>query len=66
MAAPALVAKDFKPEVAPDWCPGCGDYSILTSVQKVVAEMEIPRENLVFPEKLWKGVPKSTPGSISG
>ena len=25
-----------------------------------------PRENLVFTEKLWKGVPKSTPGSILG
>ena len=32
MATPALVAKDFKPEVAPDWCPGCGDFGVLTGL----------------------------------
>ena len=30
------------------------------------ADAHPPRENLVFTEKLWKGVPKSTPGSILG
>ena len=30
------------------------------------ADAHPPRENLVFSEKLWKGVPKSTPGSILG
>ncbi len=30
------------------WCPGCGDYSILKQVQTVLAEEEIPREDIVF------------------
>ena len=30
------------------WCPGCGDYSILKQVQTVLAEENIPRENIVF------------------
>jgi 2-oxoglutarate ferredoxin oxidoreductase subunit beta len=30
------------------WCPGCGDYAILASVQKIMPELEIPRENIVF------------------
>ena len=30
------------------WCPGCGDYSILAQVQKVMPELGVPRENIVF------------------
>ncbi len=30
------------------WCPGCGDYAILASVQKVLPELGIERENTVF------------------
>lgn len=30
------------------WCPGCGDYSILKQVQSVLAEENIPREQIVF------------------
>jgi 2-oxoglutarate ferredoxin oxidoreductase subunit beta len=34
-----LTAKDYKGKVDPDWCPGCGDFSVLSSLQKVCAEM---------------------------
>jgi 2-oxoglutarate ferredoxin oxidoreductase subunit beta len=37
--APALKAKDFKGRVDPDWCPGCGDFGLLNSVQKALAEL---------------------------
>ena len=30
------------------WCPGCGDYAILASMQKVLPELGIKRENMVF------------------
>ena len=30
------------------WCPGCGDYSILAQVQKVMPTLGIPRENIVI------------------
>jgi 2-oxoglutarate ferredoxin oxidoreductase subunit beta len=30
------------------WCPGCGDYSILKQVQSVLAEENIPKEDIVF------------------
>ena len=30
------------------WCPGCGDYAILAQMKKTMAELDIPRENLVF------------------
>ncbi len=34
-------AKDYKSENAIRWCPGCGDYAILTSLQKGMAELNI-------------------------
>lgn len=47
--APApLTRKDFASPVAIRWCPGCGDYSILTAVQGVLPTLGIPKENFVF------------------
>jgi len=44
----ALTAKDFKTDQEVRWCPGCGDYAILASVQTVMPELGIPREKIVF------------------
>ncbi|MGD7651979.1 MAG: 2-oxoacid:ferredoxin oxidoreductase subunit beta [Verrucomicrobiales bacterium] len=47
-AAPKLSRKDF---VAPNdvrWCPGCGDYAILNSLQRTLPELGIPREDFVI------------------
>ena len=43
-----LTRKDFVTDQEVRWCPGCGDYSILAQTQKVMPEMGIPRENIVF------------------
>ena len=34
-----LKAKDFKSDQEVRWCPGCGDYSILNSVQGAFAKL---------------------------
>ncbi len=47
-AVAALSKKDFASDQDVRWCPGCGDYSILANVQKVMPELGIPRENFVF------------------
>lgn len=44
----ALTAKDFSTDQEVRWCPGCGDYSILAQVQKVMPGLGIPRENIVI------------------
>ena len=44
----ALTSKDFASDQEVRWCPGCGDYSILAQVQKVMPTLGIPRENIVF------------------
>ena len=41
-----LKPKDYKGKVDPDWCPGCGDFGVLTSLQKVAAEMQIQPHDL--------------------
>jgi 2-oxoglutarate ferredoxin oxidoreductase subunit beta len=43
-----LTAKDFQTDQEVRWCPGCGDYSILAQVQKVMPTLGIPRENIVI------------------
>ena len=43
-----LTKADFDSGQEVRWCPGCGDYAILASVQKVMPELNIPKENIVF------------------
>ena len=47
IAAPLLTAKDFATDQEVRWCPGCGDYSILAQVQKVMPTIGVPKENIV-------------------
>ncbi len=44
----SLSKSDFVAGQSVRWCPGCGDYSILANVQKVMPELNIPKENIVF------------------
>ncbi len=46
--APKLTRKDFATDQDVRWCPGCGDYSILANVQRVMPELGVPRENIVW------------------
>jgi 2-oxoglutarate ferredoxin oxidoreductase subunit beta len=43
-----LTKADFSSDQEVRWCPGCGDYAILNNVQKVMPELGIPREKIVF------------------
>jgi 2-oxoglutarate ferredoxin oxidoreductase subunit beta len=38
--------KDFRNDVKPNWCPGCGDYSVQASIQRAVANVGLEPENL--------------------
>ena len=35
-------AKDFKSDQYVRWCPGCGDYAVLNTLQKVMADLGVP------------------------
>ncbi len=46
--AVALTKKDFSSDQEVRWCPGCGDYSVLTAVQLLMPELGVRPENTVF------------------
>ena len=45
---PPTTRKDWSSDQEVRWCPGCGDYSILTAVQMLMPELGVRRENTVF------------------
>ena len=47
-AVPELSRKDFVTPNDVRWCPGCGDYAILNSLQRTLPELGIKREDFVI------------------
>ncbi|CAA9227426.1 MAG: 2-oxoglutarate/2-oxoacid ferredoxin oxidoreductase, beta subunit [uncultured Acidimicrobiales bacterium] len=45
---PLTTKKDWASDQEVRWCPGCGDYSILTAVQMLMPELGLRREKTVF------------------
>lgn len=43
-----LTRKDFATDQDVRWCPGCGDYAILATVQRLMPDLGVPREDIVF------------------
>ena len=48
MTASTYTRADFQTDQEVRWCPGCGDYTILASVQGFLASLGRPREEFVF------------------
>ena len=46
--APPLTKADFSSDQETRWCPGCGDYAVLASVQSFMPELGIPPDRIVF------------------
>ena len=38
--------KDFRNNVKPNWCPGCGDFSVQAAIQRAAANVGLQPENL--------------------
>ena len=45
---PLLTKKDYESDQAVRWCPGCGDYAILSQTQKTVPSFGRKKEDIVF------------------
>ena len=43
-----LTKKDFTSDQEPRWCPGCGDYAVLSTVQAFLPELEVPPHKMVW------------------
>ena len=44
----ALKMKDFKTDVFADWCPGCGDFGIMTALQMALPELNLQPHQVVM------------------
>jgi 2-oxoglutarate ferredoxin oxidoreductase subunit beta len=46
---PPLTVKEFKGKVDPDWCPGCGDFGVLTAIKQALVDLGLrPNEVMVI------------------
>ncbi len=45
---PVLTSQDFASDQDVRWCPGCGDYSILAQMKKIMPSLGVPPEKIVF------------------
>jgi len=62
-AHPPLTVKDFKGKIDPDWCPGCGDFGILTALKQALVELSLrPHEVMVIS---GIGCSSNLPGYVS-
>jgi len=45
---PTYTPKDFTTDQDVRWCPGCGDYAVLTAVRKALPNLDTRKEDYVF------------------
>ena len=43
---PTVKAKDYKSEIKPIWCPGCGHFAVLSAITKALAHLKLPKEDV--------------------
>jgi len=43
-----LVAKDYKSDLKPIWCPGCGDYGVVQAIYRALAAIGRPPHEIAF------------------
>ena len=48
VSLPTYTPKDFATDQDVRWCPGCGDYAVLTAMRKTVANLGVKKEDIVF------------------
>src|SRR5215467_3952109 len=58
-----LTLNDFKGKIDPDWCPGCGDFGVLSSLEKALFELQISPYDVVTISGI--GCSSNLPGYIN-
>ncbi len=63
-AAPGILDKDtYKGKIHPDWCPGCGDFSVLAALQAALFELGLKPHQVVVVSGI--GCSSNLPGFIN-
>ena len=45
---PTFTTKDFRSTLKPIWCPGCGDYGVVTAIYRALAAIQRPPHEIAF------------------
>ena len=48
LQAPTYAPKDFKSDLKPIWCPGCGDFGVLQAIYRALAAIGRPAHEIAF------------------
>ncbi len=40
--------KDFRSDIKPVWCPGCGDFGVLNALYQALAKLKLPHEDVAI------------------
>src|SRR3989304_5633374 len=43
----SLTIKDYKSSTKPVWCPGCGDFGVLSAAHKALAQLQLAKKDVV-------------------
>src|SRR5258706_4295530 len=62
-SAAKLVKESYKAKIDPDWCPGCGDYSVLSALQTALFELGLKPHQVVVISGI--GCSSNLPGFIN-
>ena len=58
-----LTIKDFKGKADPDWCPGCGDFGVLTALKQALLELNLHPHKVMTISGI--GCSSNLPGYVS-
>ncbi|MBI2361274.1 MAG: 2-oxoacid:ferredoxin oxidoreductase subunit beta [Deltaproteobacteria bacterium] len=58
-----LTVKDFKGQVDPDWCPGCGDFGVLSALKQAIVELGLQPHEVMTVSGI--GCSSNLPGYIN-
>jgi 2-oxoglutarate/2-oxoacid ferredoxin oxidoreductase subunit beta len=62
-AGPRVTVKDFKGKADPDWCPGCGDFGVLTALKQALVELNLQPHQVMTISGI--GCSSNLPGYLS-
>ncbi len=55
--------KDYKSDLKPVWCPGCGDFGVLNAIYQALANLKLAPENVIIASGI--GCSSRLPGYVS-
>ena len=61
--SPRVTVKDFKGKADPDWCPGCGDFGVLTALKQALVELNLHPHKVMTISGI--GCSSNLPGYVS-